>query len=86
MVLSLSISAQTEAKLAAKAAAAGVDISTYVGTLIEETVKPPLTLKAISGQMADDFAATGMTDDELGDLLEETKHEMRSEKRSGRAS
>jgi hypothetical protein len=86
MVLSFSISQEAEAKLKAKAAAAGVDASTYAAALVEQIAKAPLSLKEISGPIADDFAKSGMTDDELGDLLEEAKHEMRTEKRARRAS
>ncbi len=81
MVLSLSISPEAEAKLKAKAAAAGVDIESYAAAIVEQTAQIPLSLKEISGPVAEDFAKSGMTDDELGDLLEEAKHEMRAERR-----
>lgn len=86
MVLKLSISPVTEAKLKAKAAAAGVDVETYAAMLVEQTTKAPLSLKEISGPIAEDFARSGMTEDELGDLLEEAKHEMRAERRGRQAS
>ncbi|MGD0463791.1 MAG: hypothetical protein ABSB74_14990 [Tepidisphaeraceae bacterium] len=86
MVLTLSISAETEATLKAKAAAAGVDVETYAATLVEQTTKAPLSLREISGPIAEDFAKSGMTEDELSDLLEEAKHEMRAEKRGRRSS
>ncbi len=82
MVLSVSISAETEAKLERKAAAAGVDVATYVSNLVEQTAEAPLSLREISGPIADDFAKSGVTEDELGDLLEEVKHEMRAERRA----
>ena len=81
MVLSVPLSQEVEAKLSARARAAGVDLSTYVAALVEETTKPPLSLREISGPIADDFARSGMTDDELGDFLEEVKHEIRVERR-----
>jgi hypothetical protein len=86
MVLQLLISPEAEAKLKAKAAAAGVDVETYATTLAEQVTKAPLSLKEISGPIADDFAKSGMTDDELGDLLEQAKHEMRAERRGRQAS
>ncbi len=85
MTLTVPISREAEAKLTAKAAAAGVDVSTYVATIVEQTAKAPLSLKEISGPVADDFARSGMTEDELGDLLEEAKHDMRAEKRARKA-
>jgi hypothetical protein len=86
MVLKLSISNQTEAALKAKASAAGVDLPTYVTALIEQSAHSPLSLKEISGSVADDFARTHMTEDELGDVLENAKHQMRAEKRNRRGS
>lgn len=86
MVLSLSISAEAEAKLRVKAAAAGVDVETYAATLVEQTTTAPLSLREISGPIAQDFAKSGLTEDEFSDLLEEAKHEMRAEKRGRKAS
>lgn len=86
MVLSLSISAEAAEKLKSKAAAAGVDLETYAATLVEQTTKAPLSLKEISGPIADDFAKSGMSEDEFGDLLEEAKHEMRAERRGRQVS
>jgi len=82
MVLSLSISPEAEASLKAKAAAAGVDVETYATALVEQTVTSPLSLEEISGPIAGDFARSGMTENELGNLLEEAKHQMRAERRS----
>jgi hypothetical protein len=86
MVLTLPISQETEARLAAKAKAAGVDVSTYVAKIVEQSAKLPLSIKEISGEIADDFKKSGMTEDEFGDLLEEVKHEMRAEKRARKTS
>jgi hypothetical protein len=86
MTLSIELSSETEARLKARANQAGVAVATYVGTLVEQIAKPPLSLEEISGPVATDFAKSGMTEDELGDLLEEVKHEMRAEKRARRAS
>ena len=86
MVLSLSISNQTEAALRAKACAAGVDVPTYVLGLIEQSTRAPLSIQEISGPVADDFAKTAMTEEELGDVLEDAKHQMRTEKRKRRGA
>jgi hypothetical protein len=86
MVLELPISSETEARLAAKAKAAGVDILTYVANLVERTAKAPPSIKEISGEIADDFVKSGMSEDEFGDLLEDVKHEMRAEKRGRKIS
>lgn len=81
MVLSLSISAETEAKLKAKAAAAGVDVETYAARQLELMAAPPRPLHEISGPIAEAFARSGMSEDELADFLEAEKHAMRAERR-----
>lgn len=84
MVLTLSISAEAEAKLKAKAAAAGVDLETYAVRHLELMASPPKSLKEISGPIAEEFARSGMTEDELSDFLEAEKHAMRTERREKR--
>ena len=83
MVLSLSISAEAEAKLKAKAAAAGVDVATYAARYLELIASPSRSLKDISGPIAEQFARSGMSEEELSDFLEAEKHAMRREKRAG---
>ena len=70
----------------AKAAAVGVDVSSYAASLLEKMAQAPLSLEEISGEIAKDFARSGMTEDELSDFLEKEKHEMRAEKRARRNS
>ncbi len=82
MTLTLPISHEVEARLAAKARAAGVDVATYITAVVEENAKAPMSIKEISGTTAEAFKASGMTEDELGDLLEEEKHAMRAERRA----
>ena len=83
MVLSLSISAEVEAKLRAKASAAGVDLETYAARHLELMAEAAKSLKDLSGPIADEFARSGMSEDELSDFLETEKHAMRAERRSG---
>lgn len=85
MVLSLPITPETEAKLKAKAAAAGMDVETYVARHLERVITSPRVLVEISGPVADAFRQSGMSEDELSDFLEHEKHEMRTERRSKRA-
>lgn len=84
MVLSVSISEDAEARLKAKAAAAGVDMQTYAARYLEFLVCGSRSLKEISGPIADEFSRSGMTEDELADFLEVEKHDMRAEKREKR--
>ena len=85
MVLTIPISKQAEATLAAKAKAAGVDLPTYAAHHLEMLGQPPRSLREISGPIADAFEASGMTEDELSDLLEEEKHAMRAERRAAQS-
>jgi hypothetical protein len=82
MVLKLSISPDTEAKLKAKAAAAGVDLETYAARHLELMATPPKSLREISGPIAEAFSRSGMSEDELADFLEAEKHAMRSQRRA----
>jgi hypothetical protein len=84
MTLSVPISPEAEAKLRAKAEAAGVDLESYVATLLELNAKRPLSIAQISGPIADDFEKSGMTEDELSDLLEQAKHALRAERNQNR--
>jgi len=86
MTLSISISDEAEASLKAKADLAGADLSSYVSSLIENLAHRPMSLQEISGPVAEDFEKSGMTEDELGDLLETAKHAMRAERRARQAS
>src|SRR5205823_13876358 len=85
MVLSLSISAEAEARLKAKAAAAGVDVATYAARHLELMAAAPKSLKEISGPIAEAFAKSGMSEDELAEFLEQEKHAMRAERRGRQA-
>lgn len=82
-MLTIPLSEDVEARLRAQAAAAGQDPGTYAAGLIERLTRTPRTLRDISGPLTDEFATLGMTDDELGDMLEQVKHEMRRTRRAG---
>jgi len=52
--------------------------------MIEREARRP-TVRELSGDSAEKFRQTGMTEEEMGELLEQEKHEAR-EKRRGRDS
>lgn len=81
MSLAITPSPAAEDRLRAKAAAAGVDVSTYAADELERSLALPRSLREISGPAYDEFLKSGMTDDELGDLLEGAKHAIRAERR-----
>ena len=81
MVLSLSISEIVEARLKIRAAAAGVDLETYAARQLEMIASPMPSLEELSGPVAEQFLESGMSEDELSDLLENEKHAARVERR-----
>ncbi len=81
-VLQIPITPETEASLAQRAAACGQDLSAYVARLVHHFAEPPTPLEELSGPIYQRFLESGMTDDELGELLERAKHEMRAERRA----
>jgi hypothetical protein len=80
MTLAVPISPQAERRLADKAKAAGVDLPTFVSRLLEAEAQRP-TLIELSGQVFENFKRMNMTDEELGDRLEEEKHAGRAARR-----
>ena len=84
MVVKLSLSPEAAAALNAKAAAAGVDVETYAARQLERLAAPSRSLLDISGPAHDEFRAAAMTDDQLADLLEQAKHDARTDRRGRR--
>lgn len=82
MVLNIAISQETEARLKAQALAAGIDVETYAARELARVAAAPRNLAAISGPVAEAFARSGMTEEQLSDFLEEEKHRMRAERRA----
>jgi hypothetical protein len=80
MVLTLQVPKPVEERLAVKARAAGMDVPTYAARLLERDAVRP-TLLELSGEAFENFKKSGMTDDELADVLEKEKHEAREAKR-----
>jgi hypothetical protein len=80
MTLSISLSAEVEARLKERAAGAGEDPTVYASRIIEQAVRKP-TLEEILAPVRAEFESTKMTDDQLSDLLEEAKHDGRRERR-----
>ena len=85
MVLSLSISAEAEAKLREKAVAAGVDLATYASKTLERVASRP-SLEEVLKPLRDEFNESGMSEEQLTEFLEEAKHDSRAERRARRAS
>lgn len=86
MTLSVPLSPAAETALQQRAAAAGKDPAIVASELLTQilTHRGGLTqerLREISGSTHDQFRASGMTDDQLGEELEEIKHRARAARR-----
>ena len=84
MILSFPISAEAEAKLVAKARAAGVDVETFAARTIERVALRPTLHEALS-PLRFSFEQSGMSEAELTELLESVKHDQRAARRAGEA-
>jgi len=82
VTLSIEVPKTVEDRLTQKAKDAGLDVASYVTRVIAAHAAKP-TLKELSGAVYEQFVASGMSDDELGDFLEKAKHEMRADRRAG---
>jgi hypothetical protein len=82
MTLTLNLPEDAERSLADKARAAGVDIQTYAECILRTAANRP-PLDDVLRPVRDAFRESGLTDDELGDLLERAKHDVRTERRTG---
>ena len=83
-MIQIPITPEAEGRLALRAAASGQDLPSYVAKLVNHFAEPPTPLEELSGPIYQRFLESGMTDDQLGELLERAKHEMRAERRAGK--
>jgi hypothetical protein len=78
MTLTLELPDEDQQLLAQKAAAAGLDVQTYVQRIVRvASARPPI--EEVLRPIREAFEKSGMTEEELGDLLEKAKHEMRAD-------
>ena len=82
MTLNVTLTPEKEQRLRERAAAAGKEVSAFVSQLVEKFADPPTPLEQISGPIYQAFLESGMTDEELSEMLEKAKHEMRAERRT----
>jgi hypothetical protein len=82
MTLTLNLAEREAQRLAEKAQAAGVDVQTYVERIVRVAATSP-PLDEVLRPVRDALHASGMSDNELGELLEEAKHVMRRERCAG---
>jgi hypothetical protein len=84
MTLTIELPAETERLLADRAKAAGKTVEEFAVNELERAAKRP-TWGEIAAPFAADFAASGMTEDELDALVEEAREEMYFEQHGRRS-
>ncbi len=81
MEIVISVQPKTASILAQKAAAKNQDIKEFIESIIEtQAVKP--SLDEILAPMRRDFAESGMTEDELDELIKAERRAMREERQA----
>jgi hypothetical protein len=81
MSLTIQLPIEDEARLALKAKQAGIDLPTYVERVLKAEMSRP-ALEEILKPVQDAFDSSGMSEDELSEMLVKAKKEMRAERRS----
>ena len=81
MSITIPLSAEVEASLKSRSAAAGQDVATYAAQVLESIARPR-SLEELSGPVQRRFKESGISEEELGEELERAKHQMRAERRA----
>jgi hypothetical protein len=81
VTLHVPVAPGTEARLRERAALVGQDVATYAARVLERSAEQPLSLEEISGPIAEEFHRSGMSEEQLSDLLEKAEHEARRRRR-----
>src|SRR5688572_19843629 len=84
MTLDIPLSPKAEATLRKQAHEAGLSAEAIAARLLERSLARIPDLTEISGPIYEAFKASGMTEDELAELLEREKHAMRAERRANK--
>lgn len=84
VVVAFSLPLEEGRKLFARATEMGKDVPSYLRELVEEDLKSLPTWRDEFAPIHEDFARSGMTEDELASLIEETREEVWEEKQRGR--
>lgn len=83
MSLTINLPAEAEARLAEQAKAIGVDVPTYVERILRAAASRA-SLDEVLKPIRDSFHESGMTEEELSDLLVKAKKAMRADRRTRR--
>jgi len=80
MTLTVPLTLDTQARLAAKAKSIGMDTQTYAASVLTEAATRP-TLDEVLAPIRKGFAESGMTEDQAAEQYEAEKHAARAAKR-----
>ena len=81
MTLTISLPPESETKLQERARAVGLDVPSYAAQIIQHSLRSPRSLEEIGGPVYQRFLDSGVSDEQLGEELEQAKHEMRRARR-----
>jgi hypothetical protein len=84
MTLNLKVPPHVEAKLRERAAADGQPVDVYAAKVLAEAVTAP-SIDEILGPVRDDFAKTGMRQEQIFELGHQELEVLRAEKKAKRA-
>ena len=82
MTVTVNLPPETEARLQARAAAQGQEVSAYVQQLIENELQNALSLDEVLAPFRKQVEESGMTDEELEAFFEEVREEVWQEKQA----
>lgn len=84
MTLDIDLSPEAEKRLRKRAEASGLELATFVQKLVEDEATKP-TLDEILSPVREDFARTGMSEDEIlqfgSDLVRKVREESQAKRR-----
>ena len=85
MSLTIELSPEATKWVTERATVLGQDASAYAAWVLERAAGTLPSLEEVLAPVRQAFAESGMTDDELGDYLEDVKHAARAERRGAAA-
>lgn len=80
MDIRISIRPEMQEKLQQRAVASGQNVEAYIERLIERALSGPPSIDELLAPVREQFAESGVTEDELDALIEEAREEVWQEK------
>ena len=84
--VTIQLTPETKAWLTNAAAVMRQDLPTFIAGYLDRLAAASTALDRTLDPIRTAFEESGMTDDELGDMLEDAKHAMRAERRAAAAA